>query len=258
MAALAALEFFVIFPMDEFRYFKFRAVNKFLIDAIVNGTLYFAKPSRLNDPFDCQVDIRKSAKYAMPKVSGAKREILERIADVEGYLDVIQLRMTKIGVCSFSLTLEEPLLWSHYADEHRGISLMYQFTEDFLTDRSNKIIGVSDVKYGENPLSDWFIENIPDQIDDDFYDRFTTELLKRVLIIKGSGWDYEREARIIRERAGEFSIPNEFLKQVCFGLNTTDSDRRLIRKIIDSTGYTVDYCKIVRKESDFGIMAVEI
>jgi len=244
--------------MDDYRYFRFRAVNKFLIDSIVNGALYCANPSRLNDPFDCQVDLRKSALYAMSQTSGVKREILERIAYVDGYLDDIQQRMTKIGVCSFSLSLEESLLWSHYADEHRGVSLMYQFTEDFLTDQSNEIVGVSDVTYGENPLSDWFIENIPNQIEDDFYDHFTTELLKRVLVIKSADWSYEQEARIIRQRAGEFSIPNIYLKQVCFGLNTSDSDKRLIRKIIDSTGYSVDYCKIVKRESDFGIKAVEI
>ena len=112
--------------MDDFTYFKYRPINKFLIDGIVNGALYFARPSRLNDPFDCQVDIKKSAILAISRMSGEKRKILETMVKVDGYFDEIQRRMTEIGVCSFSLTLEESLLWSHYAEEHRGICLMYQ------------------------------------------------------------------------------------------------------------------------------------
>jgi hypothetical protein len=158
----------------------------------------------------------------------------------------------------FSLTLEEPLLWSHYGDEHRGICLMYEFPEDFCLDRSNQIIGVSDITYGENPLTEWFIDNIPDQIEDDFYEHFTTELLKKVLIIKAVGWSYEQECRIIREKAGPLSIPKEYLRQVCFGMNIPESDMHLIKKIVDGSGYTVNYCQIMKKETDFGIKAVEI
>ena len=245
--------------MDIYRYFKYRAVNKNLIDSLVNSYLYFSHPSNLNDPFDCQVDIRKSTNYAISKVpSGLKSDIPTRISKLNGFIDEIQRRMTVIGVCSFSLTLEEPLLWAHYADEHRGICLFYEFPEDFILDRTNEIVGVSDIEYGENPLSDWFIDIIPDQIEDGFYDYFTTELLKRVLIIKASGWNYEQECRIIRQKAGPLSVPKEFLKQVCFGMNVSDSDKNLISKIVDSSGYAVNYCQIVKTECDFGIKAVTI
>ena len=83
--------------------------------------------------------------------------------------------------------------------------------------------------------------------------------MKKVLIIKGKSWIYEDEARIIREEEGNFPILKKFLKQVCFGLNTSEHDISLIRQIIDNSGYSVNYCQIVRKEDDdFGIKAVEI
>lgn len=244
--------------MDNYRYFKFRFINKNLIDSLVNGSLYFSLPSKLNDPFDCQIDLRKSASFAASRVSGLKREILLKIAGLDTFVDEIQQRLTQIGVCSFSLSLEESLLWSHYADEHRGICLLHEFTESFFLDKVNKIVGVSDVVYGMNPLSDWLIKSIPEQITDDFYDHFTTELLKRVLIVKAEGWRYENECRIIREHPGPFLIPKECLKQVCFGMNTPESDIKLVTKIVDSSGYNVKYCQICKRESDFGIKAVEI
>jgi hypothetical protein len=64
--------------------------------------LYFAHPAKLNDPFDCQPDIRKSAKCANAKLSGMKHDILQRISEINGFIDDIQRRMTIIGVCSFS------------------------------------------------------------------------------------------------------------------------------------------------------------
>jgi hypothetical protein len=244
--------------MEEFIYFKFRAINKYLIDSLVKGTLYFSLPAHLNDPFDCQIDIKKAAKHAISKLSGMKCDILKKISGPEGYFDEIQTRMKKVGICSFSLKLEDPLLWSHYADEHRGLCLTYQFPEDFLMDTSNRIVGVSQLEYDENPLTNWFIENAPEKYGTNFEDHFTTELLKKVLIIKGKGWSYEDEARIIREKEGNFPIPKKFLKQVCFGLNTSEHYISLIRQIIENSGYSVNYCQILRKEDDFGIKAVEI
>ena len=219
--------------------------------------MYFALPSQLNDPFDCQIDVRKSAQHAISRMSGNEKDTLEHISKIPDFFDDIQSRLTKIGVCSFSLTLEEPVLWSHYADEHKGVCLLYQFTEEFLTEPSNRIVGVTDVTYGENSLSDWFIEQIPEEIEDRFYDVFPRELLKRVLLVKGAAWEYEKEARIIRENEGPFDIPRDCLKQVCFGLNTSDSDESLVRQIVDRSGYTVNFCKIVKGDSDFGLTTVE-
>ncbi len=245
--------------MEKFIFFKFRAINKNIIDSLVKGTIYFALPSRLNDPFDCQIDIKKSAEHAMSLLSGTKCEILKKISKIgEGYFDEIQRRMKKVGICSFSSKLEEPLLWSHYADEHRGICLTYQFPEEFLVDRSNKIVGVSQTEYGKNPLTEWFIENVPDKYGTNFEDHFTTELLKKVLIIKSESWEYEEESRIIREEKGNFLISKEFLKQVCFGLNTSESDKSLIKQLVENSGYSVSYCQIERRDDDFGIKAVEI
>jgi hypothetical protein len=41
---------------DEYRYFKFRSVDKRLIESLTGGHLWFAKPGTLNDPFDCRLD----------------------------------------------------------------------------------------------------------------------------------------------------------------------------------------------------------
>lgn len=48
-------------------------------------------------------------------------------------------------------------MWSHYADQHRGIALHYDFPIDFLNN-PDEIFGVAPVKYGTNTVSDWHKE----------------------------------------------------------------------------------------------------
>jgi len=243
--------------MCEYILFKFRVINKYLIDCLENGTIYFAHPSRLNDPFDCRVDIKKAADHAISNLSGEKKQNLSNLLKLRGLLDRIQKDTGNVGICSFSLILEDTLLWSHYADEHRGLCLMYEIPDEFINDPKNKIIGVSAVEYGHNPLTDWFIRNAPEKNNIDLLE-FAVELIKKVFSIKSRAWEYEKEVRIIREKEGVFSLPKGFLKQVCFGMNTPEPDISSIRKLIDDTGYSVNYCRIKRTKDDFGIGVVEI
>lgn len=238
-------------------FFKFRDVNEYLIDSLVKGYLYFAHPDRLNDPFDCRVDIKRSAKNAMLKLSGNKKDNLAKLAGLDGYFDQIQKDTGKAGICSFSLELENSLLWSHYANEHRGLCLTYEFPESFLIDESNEITGVAPVEYGDSPLTDWFIEHAPEDRNS-YFKEFTLEVVKKVLTIKSKCWEYEKEVRIIRQEQSTLTIPKEFLKQMCFGVNTPESDISLIRELVDNSGYKVSYCKMERSECDFGLRTMEI
>lgn len=44
--------------------YKFRKIDKRLIESLVNQNLYFANPTSLNDPFDCQIDLEAALKRA--------------------------------------------------------------------------------------------------------------------------------------------------------------------------------------------------
>ena len=190
--------------MEKITLFKFRSINKYLIDTLVKGTVYCARPIRLNDPFDCQVDIKKAAENAISRLSGKKKQNFVKLSKAKGIFNKIQKDIKSVGICSFSLVLEEPLLWSHYANEHKGLCLTYEIPGQFFFDPSNNIIGVSPVDYNVNPLTEWFIKNAPEKAGTDL-NEFAIELLKKVLAIKGEGWGYEKEVRIIRDKEGEWS-----------------------------------------------------
>lgn len=244
--------------MEKITLFKFRSINKFLIDTLVKGTIYCARPIRLNDPFDCQVDIRKAVEHAISLLSGKKKQNLVKLSKPNGLFDNIQNSIKTVGVCSFSLVIEEPLLWSHYANGHKGLCLTYEIPFQSFFEPSKTIEGaIIPVDYGENPLTEWLRENAPEMAKIDV-NEFSNKLVAKVLSIKGKGWRYEKEARIICSRQGAFSIPKNYLKQVCFGMNADESDISLIRQLIDNAGYSVGYYQIERTEKDFGIKTVKI
>ena len=177
-------------------------------------------------------------------------------------LDQWQNDLKVFGICSFSLSeknniLENPLMWSHYAEEHKGVCLFYQFPTNFINYDRNNIFGISKVEYKENPLTDWFINNAEEYDSLDLI-KFLFKLGPKTLTIKSPPWEYEEEVRMVRPKKGFLKIEKEFLKQICFGLNTPDEDKKLIIKIVSDSNYQVTFCEAIHGESDFGLTIREI
>ena len=233
--------------------FKYRAINPNLLRSLEESTLYFSDVARLNDPYDCQVDIEASLARAINASTG----------DVKRYL--VKLRKTpvpsrlpggllKLGICSFSLDLLNPLLWAHYGAEHRGLCLTYRIPQSFVLDK-NRFLGSALVRYGINPLRDWFMTVAPSLGPGTRDSPMGAELTKLLITIKSECWAYEKELRMIREIPGPLEIPREFLVQVCFGLRTSPDD---IQKVQSKIKHDVPYCRTIRAESDFGLEAIKI
>lgn len=244
--------------MSDYVIFKFKRIDKNLLKSLVNSELFFARPDRLNDPFDCRVDILSSLENAISRANGITRNELQQLQQIINSLDMekLKLDLENMGVCSFSLELENTLMWSHYADNHRGVCLTYEFPKSFFDKTANEILGIVDVDYGLNPLSDWFLQ---EALKHNSLDDFVRDLIKKALTVKAELWKYEKEVRILRRQEGVQVIDKQYLKQICFGLISPDSDITLLRNTIRQCGYEVELCKMEHStSSDFGFEPIEI
>ena len=178
--------------------FKFRPVNKYTLDSLIKKQLYFSSPAELNDPHDCQVDIEKSIRTAIAGTTGQQQKKLNILLNEKDTLASLRSNLDCSGVCSFSNKLLNPVMWSHYADGHRGIGLYYQIPEAFIL--SNEM-GMQGVLYGDSLLSDW-LKTCTITFDLDFL----FEIVKRALTSKGKEWAYEKELRFIRRATGGLDI----------------------------------------------------
>jgi hypothetical protein len=241
--------------MYLFSCFKFRPVNDWLIDQIKDSAIYFPHRAQLNDPFDCNIDIKSAIEKVISNRPFPNAELLRNFQRDESHLNRFSNNVAKIGIGSFSLTLDETLLWSHYASNHRGVALRYEFSEEFLNNE-NLILGVSAVSYQPNAISEWLAENA------DLYrwnhKAFIIGLLQKYIMSKSPSWAYEEEARITIPESGLLNVPRKSLTHIAFGLKTTEADKELIKNTVAEYCPSVKFGQAVRKNDDYGIGIEEI
>lgn len=241
--------------MSEYSCFKYCPVDKRLLESLIQSAIYFPRREQLNDPFDCNVDIARALDHAIASGSCKAPEILQRFRGNEAVIQRFRTNVESLGVGSFSLINNETLLWSHYASDHKGVVLRYDFPESYLNDEDN-ILGVSAVSYEPNAISDWLIQNA--RLYEEDNQAFIIGLLQKVLMSKAPAWSYEQEARIVRFKSGVFEVPRTALTHVVFGLQTSEHDEQLVRNVIGKYYERVKFGRAIRISDDFGIGVVEI
>jgi hypothetical protein len=103
--------------MTHFIY-KYKPINKYSLEILINRELYFPKTNEFNDPFDGRllpsdfINELKELGYA-----GGEEEIAR-------HDDFVKDRINSFGVLSLSRVCNDALMWSHYADAHKGFCLV--------------------------------------------------------------------------------------------------------------------------------------
>jgi len=128
----------------------------------------------LNDPMDC----RPAFVNAPVGVSEA-----DQADEIKRRLDKFN---EQVGVLCFSGTVSDPVLWSHYADHHRGIALGFEPMAGF------KVFPVDYPKENKRPQLQYselakIDLNAPHDVLEDVF--------KRGFAVKANSWKYEDEAR---------------------------------------------------------------
>lgn len=230
--------------IDDLASFRFRPINKYVISELVNSQLYFCPPEKLNDPYDCQIDLVGLQQNALAQNSEIKLSLKT--------LNDLQEKVKEIGIVCFSGNQNNLSMWANYADNHKGICLRYEIPANFIISNSNELLGWSCVDYSYNSLKNAILEFTSNS---DFKD-----IITKMMTVKSEHWSHEDEFRIVKAKAGLFNVPRNFLKQICFGINTPSNDIELIHQIINSYGYkNIVFAQMKRDSSfDFGFNATKL
>lgn len=128
------LSIFVNKHLPKYLY-KYRRFNSYWKDTLFEGLLFFADSLSINDPFDCHmyIDTKKyidfmndfASKYVFPDTSLSKIEKIynTRISDNLNRM-YNEIRKDTLLTC-FSEEVNSILMWSHYADSHKGFCIEY-------------------------------------------------------------------------------------------------------------------------------------
>ena len=141
--------------------YKYKAFGVNTLELLCNSHVYYSDPTQFNDPLDCSptviadVSLQEIERlcyqmYSKNKGGQGADEVIQNIQyltteygdytkdkDVEGYyqsmlISHINQQLDKImknkGVLSLAGQWNSPLMWSHYADEHKGICIEYDIS----------------------------------------------------------------------------------------------------------------------------------
>ena len=222
-----------------YRYHGFRGEFSLqsLRDAIVHSQLRLSPPSSFNDPFDMSgrfvlhgtVAERKAKfkdmssqfhkKPSWKEYDRALHQFLhtpDHVHEAKCQASMEQIRATA-GVCCFAGKPETTLMWSHYADYHKGVCLQYERVQDFPT-----FCHAMPVKYRkEFPTVNWIV---------DF-----KKGIESLLFSKDPCWEYEHESRILAHNHAGHYLPfrPEALRSVILGCNADKTGFDAIQNLLE-------------------------
>lgn len=198
--------------------FKYRKFDKSSLELFLNRELWFATAATLNDPFEAESSFSEVLDavwdhYPLPK-------------DIRNDFENTLIKLlNSSGICSFSKARKNQLMWSHYADEHKGICI--GFKEKKLTPAEASIYPI-DVTYQANyPFKDIIkrfhhFKNFPDL---NGLNDITGDILYSILGTKYSSWKYERERRLVKMKSGPLKFNPDAVNPIAFGLRMADRDK---------------------------------
>ncbi len=187
---------------DPNLFFKYSVIDENTFKVLKNQELYFSHTSEFNDPFDSKTDLIWCGKYEdwnriffeNKNIAEIKRIIDNGVKDGifeenngffllrqpdEGFQTIIEKMQSKMNfpsprVCCFSQEKNNILMWSHYANRHKGICLCFKSKQTI--DSGNVLILIiiprSSAAVGTNHSVDFFKR----ECHINMYDRVKTHL----------------------------------------------------------------------------------
>lgn len=157
--------------------FSFRKFNQYSMADLINNEITVSPSSCMNDPFDSLINLWGDEKHLQKTCT----EPLH-IKPLHDALDFYRIRCFCIG--RGNEPVKNILMWSHYADEHKGFCIKYKLSNYFYKEddtNENRHMYLKKIKY-ENVKFDLSIKSINTNL------AFAT---------KKKDWKYENEARLI-------------------------------------------------------------
>lgn len=238
--------------------YKYKPCNDFTRKILTDGVIYMPSISELNDPFEGSLPyviringrqpeslnpdewlkfyLEQTEKYYTNKTREEQITIAQDFANNPPLLDpsnveieekkTIEEVKKRFGV--FSLTTEKNnfLMWSHYANSHKGICI--GFNTDILFDTVDG--GLCSIIYSNDfPIKDLYIEDI-----------YTEH--SRIIGTKGEFWEYENEYRLTKiDGKKVYKMPLSGIEEIILGVWISQEDKADILNIIDTN---IPHCKV--------------
>lgn len=225
--------------------YKYRQINKWTLKSLSEKTIHFNCPTDFNDPYDCFVNVYGRGSeddwknfQQQNNYSDTEIEKFKRVFRTEESTNILNRKnlVQDIRVFCLSEEYDNIEMWSYYADNHRGICLIYKpvyekflllHKEDF--DNQNPKIDSSlamlfKIEYSESmakPMN---------------HLKFDNSELSKFFTTKKISWKHENEWRIVTTnkqlKINDPRCIDGHLQGIIFGSNCSESDLKLVKDAV--------------------------
>ena len=205
--------------------YKYRACNENTKAIFTTGCLHYSHPSDFNDPYDCKLFLKKKLHIYIERIATDKIHLIP--IDVNELQKIIQEEINDLEICSFSKDGLQMQMWSHYADSHKGLCLV--FDDELLFERQH--CDAREVIYQDKQA-----EN------EDIFSKTPTEDIIRFIYTKKSSWAYEQEVRYIHRpepeyKNGNYPFNKQALKAIYFGTHCNPHDISIYKNLCQKNDF---------------------
>ncbi|SDL65039.1 Protein of unknown function [Chryseobacterium taihuense] len=222
--------------------------NNYHKKIIIENQIFLSSQDGFNDPFDATIPFRYDESQLTPenifkKLYESGKEFMPHLTDAElidecykqqhsgifengtywknYYNEYVENVNKNFGILSLTTKNDNLLMWSHYANCHRGFCIGFNSIKLF-----NLILGsLGPVVYSDE------MPNVP------LFDKSGIEGITRLLNTKSLDWAYEEEYRIIKSFAANMAFTFEdetIVENVVLGLKMPDKCKEEVISLLRS------------------------
>ena len=268
-------------------FYKYRPANDYTVSLLKKYEIQFAYAEEYSDPFDSKVIIKKESDIdavlrkleTTPIDEEEKRSLRKRIE--EGGIVFEQLRMAayeaaKHSIMSscFSTKSDNLLLWSHYAESHKGICVGIRNCSS--TDIPGMKFNIRDSDLSPGPISSEIYERgvfVVYKVDysdsgivewEIYKDNF--KILMDAHTTKAKCWEYEDEYRLLLARnafrSRTLNFDPRFLVEIYFGCRIETEFQTKVQQVLKecylNKGIPVKVFQMVASKKNFALEKIEL
>ncbi len=250
------------------RLYKYQPFNTQTLANLKQASIWFSAPINLNDPYDCALagvdpdklsdsDFQAALDYVLRRRQIAPKLKAEMCPDgtptpqfretlVNSLQDAFEwqrkIRREQRGIACFSEHFDDIMMWSHYADGHRGFCL--EFDTLIMPFSTAKQVSYRDT-FPSVPVNLLFADHAAGHDDSD-----NELLLDAFVLTKAPCWSYEREWRVMHMEASKlYTYGYHALTGLYFGAAMPNEQKEIISLVLH--GAPTQFHEMLRDDRSF-------
>lgn len=218
---------------ETYTLYQFRKFTNYTLANLLNKEITLSRPNQMNDIVDSLVFT-----WLESPCFGAKNQHKAHLAPYkESFRDYRIASFCEDNPKKRQYALQNTLMWSHYADEHKGFCVEYVFhSDDFRKDDFSKLTASRLFKINYYNPEDSKLVNLENLLSK------RTLTTTDAFLTKHIDWSYENEVRLLQYKPKQGALREQYklsdntkIAAIYFGYTCLDTDIQIIKGLFENT-----------------------